>query len=80
MSLNEGLEKKMKKLSIYVMGLLGGLTPALAQAHAQLTPHQHSNAGYWLSLIPEILLVIAALAGVSLLIRRIKKIKINRRK
>lgn len=80
MSLDKGLEKKMKKLSIYVMGLLGGLTPALALAHAQFTPHHHSDSDYWLSLIPEILLVIAALAGVSLLIRRIKKIRIDRRK
>lgn len=70
----------MKKQSIYIMGLILALVPTGAQAHAQLTLHHHSSGDYWLSLIPEILLIVGAFAGILMLVRRHQKVKISHKK
>lgn len=75
MSLDNELEEKMKKLSIYVFGLFYGLTPGLVQAHAQFTAHHHSDGEYWLSVLPEIVLVVLSLGAIRKLINHLKKTK-----
>ncbi len=63
----------MRKLSSYLTGLLCGLAPTMVQAHAQFTPHHHSEGTYWLSELPELLVVGALLAGLALLLSYLKR-------
>ena len=65
----------MKKRSFYIAALFYGLAPTIASAHAQFTTHHHEDSGYWLSLIPEILLVVSFVAAVLLAMRHIRKVR-----
>ena len=62
----------MRHLAIYLIGLICVGAPAMAHAHAQLGLHHHGDGGNWISLLPEILLITASIAGVLFLFNRLK--------